>query len=206
MQSFDQKSTDQGEAGIEKADSSTARALMAIGQCVRDLRKARGMTLQQLADATELSSSMLSLVERGIASPSIGSLVVICDALGTSISELLADSDLRSDNLVTRASEAKIVETAKHVVWRVLRDDRPRGASVAVNEYAPGTGSSERPLHHEGYEYGLVIQGQLTVEVDGVSNLLNEGDLICYSSRREHRIWNHGKATARAVWFNIAHD
>ena len=55
-----------------------------------------------------------------------------------------------------------------------------------------------------GHEYGFVLDGKLTVEVDGQSYSLGKGDLISYSSRARHRIRNHGKRPARTLWFNLA--
>jgi len=61
----------------EDIAETTASTLAAIGLRIRELRQLRGLTLQALADVSGLSTSMLSLVERGRASPSIGSLIVI---------------------------------------------------------------------------------------------------------------------------------
>lgn len=79
---------------------------------------------------------MLSLVERGRAPPSIGSLTVIANSLGITMSDLMASDEARQDKLVVHFSDVPIVETAKHVVRRLLRDDRERGISIALNEYA----------------------------------------------------------------------
>lgn len=190
----------------QEFNENTNRALAAIGHRIRELRKLRGMTLQQLAEICNLSSSMLSLVERGIASPSIGSLIVVSDALGTTMSDLTAATENYDGDPVTRASQAKIVRTTKHVTRRLMKEDRTRGVSIAVNEYAPNTGSSDRPLHHDGYEYGLVLDGELTVEIEGNIHILKPGDLIAYSSKRDHRLWNHGKTKTRTVWFNLNRD
>ena len=183
-------------------EQSAAVALAAIGQRIRDIRIAREMTLQALADATGLSTSMLSLVERGRASPSIGSLIVIASSLGITMSDLVAAEPSQGEQLVVRASEPVPVETASHVIRRVMREDRGRGLSIAVNEYEPHTGNATEPVSHQGYEYGYVLEGRLTVEVDGASHILNRGDLISYSSRRKHRIWNHGKTKVRTLWIN----
>ena len=180
-----------------------ASTLAAIGHRIRKARTERGMTLQAIAAASGLSPSMLSLVERGRASPSIGSLIVIANALGITMSELVSTAEAREDRLVVRADEAPIVATAKHVVRRLLREDRERGVSVALNEYEPHTGSTERPIAHEGFEYGFILEGQLTVEVDGTSHQLGTGDLIAYDSRRQHKIWNHGAEKVRTLWFNL---
>ncbi|MFE3836529.1 helix-turn-helix domain-containing protein [Pseudogemmobacter sonorensis] len=184
------------------ASDATEKTLAIIGQRIRDLRKGKSMTLQALAEATGLSSSMLSLVERGLASPSIGSLVVISEALGKSMSALIVDGSATPDSLVVRASEAQVLETNPGVVRRVMKEDGTNGTTVAVNEYAPHTGSSERPLSHYGFEYGLLLEGSLIVEVDGINHVLQVGDLISYSSQRPHRIWNPGPGVARTVWFN----
>lgn len=181
---------------------STEKTLAIIGQRIRELRKARGLTLQALAKATGLSSSMLSLVERGLASPSIGSLVVISEVLGKSMSELIVDGSAAPDSLVVRADEAKALKTSPGVVRRVMKEDTVNGTTIAVNEYAPHTGSSEHALSHYGFEYGFLLEGSLIVEVDGLNHVLQVGDLISYSSQRPHRIWNPGPGMARTVWFN----
>jgi len=153
-----------------------------------------------------LSPSMLSLVERGRASPSIGSLVVIASALGVTMSDLVANDPLPEERLVVRSSDAKAVETAQHVIRRVLREDKSRGLSVAVNEYAPGTGNADQPITHDGFEYGFILEGQLTVSVEETSYVLDAGDLISYSSRRPHRLWNYSDARVRTLWFNLSRD
>lgn len=191
---------DQGLGDVAETMAST---LAAIGHKIRKARTDRGMTLQAIADVSGLSPSMLSLVERGRASPSIGSLIVIANALGIAMSDLVSTPEVREDRLVVRAEDAPIVATAKHVVRRLLREDRERGVSVALNEYEPHTGSTERPIAHEGFEYGFILEGQLTVEVDGTSHQLGAGDLIAYDSRRQHKIWNHGAEKVRTLWFNM---
>ncbi|ODN72319.1 helix-turn-helix domain-containing protein [Methylobrevis pamukkalensis] len=191
------------EGGLDSVADATASALAAIGNRIREARLGRGMTLQAIAQVSGVSPSMLSLVERGRASPSIGSLIVIANALGITMSELVATPEVREDRLVVHSEDAPIVETAKHVVRRMLREDRERGVSVALNEYEAHTGSAERPISHEGFEYGFILEGQLTVEVDGISHQLKAGDLIAYDSRRQHKIWNHGGGKVRTLWFNL---
>jgi len=183
------------------ANETAQRTLAAIGRRIRDTRKARGMTLQQLAEVSGISSSMLSLVERGLASPSIGSLIVIADALNETMSDLMA-TDPHTADLVVRAADIQPVTTNQNVVRRVMKEDRGRGISIALNEYAPNTGSNESPLSHDGYEYGLLLEGVLTVEIDGEIHKIGAGDLISYESRRPHRIFNHGERIARTVWIN----
>jgi len=192
------------ETGVlDDLAETTASTLAAIGARIREARLARGLTLQALADVSGLSTSMLSLVERGRASPSIGSLIVISSALGSTMADLLAVEPPADQKLVVRESEQQVIETSQHVVRRLIRQDRGRGISLAVNVYAPHTGNAEAPITHEGFEYGYVLDGELTVEVDGVTHLLHRGDLISYSSRCPHKIWNHSESSVRTLWFNL---
>jgi transcriptional regulator with XRE-family HTH domain len=195
----------QDDTAGEAADA-TASALAAIGVRIREVRLARDMTLQALADACGLSPSMLSLVERGKSSPSIGSLIVIANALGVQMSDFIVDQVVDDDKLVVRPSEHRAIETAAHVVRRLIKEDRVRGISIALNEYAPNTGATEKPIKHDGFEYGFVLDGKLTVEVDGTLHVVEAGDLISYNSRRPHRIWNHGKGHVRTLWINLQRD
>jgi transcriptional regulator with XRE-family HTH domain len=184
----------------------TASTLAAIGLRIRAARVARGMTLQTLAARSGLSASMLSLVERGRASPSIGSLIVIAGALEIAMSDLIVSDPQPIQDVVVRKADQRVIETAQHVVRRLLKEDRGRGVSIAINEYAPDTGSDKAPLSHKGYEYGFVLEGQLTVEIDGTAYEVGGGDLISYHSRRPHRIWNHGRRPVRTLWFNVDRD
>jgi len=149
---------------------------------------------------------MLSLVERGRASPSIGSLIVIVNSLGVTMSDIMPNNPAAEESLVVRATDQPLVETAQHVIRRIIRDDRSRGISIAINEYEPHTGNAERPVTHDGFEYGFVLEGTLTVEVDGTTYVLKGGDLISYSSRRPHKMWNHGKRKVRTLWFNLIRE
>ncbi|EKD59892.1 MAG: XRE family transcriptional regulator, partial [uncultured bacterium] len=57
-----------------------------LGQDIRALRKTRGQTLQQLADAVGRSVGWLSQIERGQTTPSIADLGRIAEVLGVTIS------------------------------------------------------------------------------------------------------------------------
>jgi quercetin dioxygenase-like cupin family protein len=73
-------------------------------------------------------------------------------------------------------------------------------------EFAERTQNDEQATTHNGFKYGYVLTGKLTVEVDGTAYALQAGDLISYSSRRPHRIWNHSEVKIRTLWFNLSRD
>jgi len=193
------------EASLRKGEPAdlAGNAIIMIGGRIRELRTAKEMKLQDLAAQTGLSLSMLSLVERGKTSPSIGTLIVICSALGIHMGDLLAPASRGRVHPVAKMADQAVFQTAEGVKRRILRDDRANGVEIAINEYAARTGSGPVPVHHEGHEYGIVLEGELTIELDGVAHKLKAGDLISYSSLRDHRIWNYSGRKAKALWVNL---
>ena len=184
--------------------AETADILIDIGRRVRDFRLESKMTLKMLSAATGLSTSMLSLVERGLSSPSIGSLITICSALGIQMSDLVVSDQSDTKSYVSRKDDQPTITSGDGSTRRILRDDKRRGIEVAINEYQTNSGNSDEPLGHAGYEYGILIEGHLVVEVGTERCELMPGDLISYDSRIPHKIWNYGKKPARTLWIN--HD
>jgi transcriptional regulator with XRE-family HTH domain len=175
----------------------------AVGASVRTARKRRGLTLQELADRTGVSMSMLSMLERGVASPSIGTLVSVSSALGLHMSQLFQDASALPTSPVRRLPDQVVVQAAEGVSRRLVHTDLDNDLEMVVNEYEPDTSSSRTPVHHEGMEFGLVISGQLTVQLDEVDYLLAAGDGIAYASTTPHVLSNRGTTKAKAVWINV---
>lgn len=202
---------DRSESGGSESGGSPRRGVVAaeehlaeLGGRIRSLRAEQGLTLQAVADRTGLSSSMVSMVERGRTSPSIGTLVAIASALGVHMADLFElDVDGPRD-VVQRGTDHQVVETANGVLRRLVQVDPRRGLELVVNEYAPGTASAVQVTHHGGYEYGYVLEGILTVELQNSEYHLEPGDSIAFESTRPHRIVNGGSGCARAVWVNLS--
>ena len=183
-----------------------ADIIASIGKAVNGLRTAKGLTLQVLSKRSNLSVSMLSLIERGKASPSIGSLVVLASALGVEMADLLGNGHAKADKLVSRAEDQKVVKTTDGVLRRIVKTDPEHGLEIAINEYDVATANSPKPVKHQGFEYGMVLQGELQITVDGAKHNLMPGDLISYPSTHPHRIANTGGKRARALWINLKRE
>jgi transcriptional regulator with XRE-family HTH domain len=184
------------------ASPETRDTMRDVGAQIRRIRKRRNMTLQQLGAETRTSVSMLSMLERGVAMPSISTLVAVASALGTNMSDLFGAGDEHRAP-VRRLNDQLEVQTAHGVLRRLVHNDSARGLEMVINEYEPGTGSGPEPSRHNGAEFGIVLSGTLTIQVDGVDHVLTAGDAIHYPSTTPHQITNAGHTKARAVWVNL---
>jgi uncharacterized cupin superfamily protein len=66
--------------------------------------------------------------------------------------------------------------------------------------YAPGATSGANMSHHTGREFGLVLEGELVVELGFESYSLRPGDSIIFDSATPHRLTNASEAEMKALW------
>lgn len=174
--------------------------LSAIGERVRALRKAQGDTLATLAARAELSVSMLSAVERGEKAATVLVLHRIAGALGTTIARLVEDESpvraivLRHDRQVVIPGEGgwtrRIVSpVVPGIEFEMMQTTLPPG--VDAGEYGPHPVGS--------HEYLLVLEGVLTLTLDGVEHRLAAGDSIHHDGHCRHGYRNDGDTTCRYV-------
>ncbi|HEX6990036.1 MAG TPA: cupin domain-containing protein [Bacillota bacterium] len=177
--------------------------LAQLGSGIRTLRHNQGLTLGELSERTGISVSMLSMVERGQANPTVGTLIAVASALGVEMTDLFGPAGREGASPVTRRDEQPIVHAATGFTRRVLVHDRTRGIEMVLNSYEPGAHSDVREHRHRGYEFGFVLTGELQVELAGTVHRLSEGDSIAYASTVPHRLQNPGTGRTVTIWVNL---
>ncbi|MDR7417297.1 MAG: cupin domain-containing protein [Armatimonadota bacterium] len=189
-------------AALTRSVSGTLRG---VGARIRLARQRSGMTLAAVGRATGLTPSMLSMVERGVAAPSIGALVAISDVLRISMASLFGSTPASRARArpVVRGREQPVLSTGRGVQRRLILRDTVERLELAENTYHPGAASADVPIHHRGRECGVVLTGWLRVEVGGRVYTLRKGDAIAFNSSLPHRFTNTGKEVARTLWVNV---
>jgi transcriptional regulator with XRE-family HTH domain len=185
------------------------KTIRQVGERLREARTSQGLTLRQLAQRTGLSAAMLCHIENGEANPTVQSLAAIADALGCPPSSLFADAPGPAPPC---ADPCCSVLPAARRSWREL-DGGIRvsaltaGAGAGVNfvevTYPPGASSGEKPFRHAGREWGLILEGELTVDLPDGRLVLGPGDSIVLDSQLPHRFSNSGPLPMRALWANF---
>lgn len=181
---------------------SAQQVIENIGSRMRAAREQLGLSIKDVAAATGLSTAMVSLVERGKASPSVGTIVAISDVLGLSMADLFsAGPDPASP--VVRHEEQEVGATVNGMTRTVIVSEPLLGIEISRHGYDPGASSGPVATHHTGYECGIVLAGRLWVELGGEVFELRAGDAIRFSSSVPHRFFNSSQAVSRAIWFNV---
>jgi len=175
-----------------------------IGQKIRALRQDRRMTLEELSSLTGLSKSYISEAERGIASISITALQKIAHALDLVLSDFFPGPS-PSPN----ANGMRIVRAAQRTEFRMEASPDRTFASLAAHfpggvlepliiTLMPGHARVE-PYTHPGEEFVLVLEGMLTVLVDGEEHELGMGDTVHLSSLVPHNWENRTDRVVRVA-------
>jgi transcriptional regulator with XRE-family HTH domain len=180
----------------------------AVGRNVRAHRTRLAWTLDDLAARSGVSKGMLSQVEQARTNPSVATICRLATAFGVSIASLVEAPEVPSARVV-RAEEAVTLWAGE------------RAGSAA--RLLVGSGTSQqvelwdvRMLAGDGYaseghpsgtrELLLVIEGELTLELDGDPHLVCAGDAIAFVADRPHAYRNQGTSPLRYALSVIHRD
>jgi transcriptional regulator with XRE-family HTH domain len=161
------------------------------------LRLQAGLTLETLAQASELTRSYVSRLERGVSTPSIGAALKIAKALGVSVEAIFDESACDDVVVINRQSEAS--ERNGHLP-RVVSGLLPDHHMVAF-VLTP----SEKPLRnhpmsqHNGEEILYVLKGKVILRLSQREEVLNVGDCAHFNSSVPHKITSVGKSPASVL-------
>ena len=171
-----------------------------IGSKIRQFRKEKGLTVEELAGRAGLSSSLISQIERGLAHPSLDSLWKIANALKISLFRFFQEVD-RSRVVITRKSEQRrLALPESRVMYQLLSPTFNRKIEFFYLMLEPGEGLARELIHHPGEECGVVIRGDLGVALGQDTHVLRPGDSIYFDSSIPHAFYNPGDETVVAVW------
>jgi transcriptional regulator with XRE-family HTH domain len=186
-----------------------------LGNKVREARARLGLSQRRLADRAGLSPGMLCLIEQGEANPSVRSLLGLAEGLGMPLAAFFddpageqtavgeCDTADSSRRMVLPAEMRPVLELAGGITWSRLTPGPEAGVEFREVRYEPGACSSPRPLRHDGREWGLVLEGELTLELGAERLVLRPGDSMVFDSQVPHRTFNAGVVPMRAVWVNF---
>jgi len=183
-----------------------------VGARLRTVRTRHGLSLRKAARAAGVSSAYLSLVERGLATPTVSLLQRIAAAYGGTLLEFFGqagsgsdpekETDPDNERKVVRAGERRTLRGFDRVLMEDLVRFPDAVLQVEIFTIQPGGGSGGG-YAHAGEEALFVLEGQLQVWLDEEERCdLETGDTLYFRSTQSHRWHNHGAAPTRVFWVN----
>lgn len=174
---------------------------------VKELRNSRDWSLDTLAQASGVSKSMLSQIEREQANPTLAVTYKIAQAFGISLGELVESPGMASSIEVVRADDRQHLYRADDDC--TIRTLSPLQLEKDVEFYEvilTTNGTLRSASHFEGTREFLTVQkGKVRLESGDDSNELNRGDSAKYRADVPHAISNVGRGEAH-VFLVVIYD
>jgi len=177
------------------------RATPAIGQHLRDKRRQLDMTLDQVAEAVGLTKSFLSDIERDKTSPSVASLLALCDVLKIPIGSLFG----AGQSALIRAHEREPISLGGiKVDDHLLTSSNAQRLRGIWSEMEPGgTGGEKLYSLRCDEEMVLVISGEVVIQIEDEQHHMRAGDSLTFDPRRPHTFYNPSAVNKAVAVFVI---
>ena len=165
---------------------------LALGERLRELREARKMSMRALAQASGLSANALSMIERGLTSPSVSTLYKLADGMSIPVTAFFGAEEKRQQVIFVKANEGARVPII-HGHWE------GRGGEKFVGRVEPfvltlvvGADSGSSPMVHTGHEFVFCLSGNIEYRVEEQTYILNVGDSLLFAAHLSHTWRNAG--------------
>ena len=182
------------------------RIVHGIGPKLRSLRKQAGLSLQQLAEQSDVSAAAIHKIEQSGMVPTITTLLKLAGALGKPVAFFVEEEETASEPTVhTPDGQQRTIYTS-HTgidlagISGTYDMFNIAGARATVE---PGASSGEKMLEHPGEELVYVLEGELEFSVGGKPFLLQARDALHFRTVQPHSWRNPGTIAAVALWMAL---
>jgi len=174
-----------------------------LGKKIKDLRVNKGLSLKDLGAKVNLSPAYLSLVERGLTSVNVTTLQNIAKEFSMSAGDFL-QTPQTSSRSITRSYDRKVcyADDVGYVCMN-LAGDMEEGESVLSPVVALMPPEKSRDsiqlISHDGEEFGIVLEGIITLILGSKEYDLNPGDSYHIMSKTPHYVGNLTNKTCQLL-------
>ncbi len=173
-----------------------------IGKKLKATRLRNDMTIQELAVSSNVSSNMISRIERGLTTPSVEIIVRLANSFGMSINYFVEEAEKGSTIVHTKKGQGEPIFffEDKHQIISLTQGLRDPNFTVFFDTIEKNCGSGDGGMVHSGEEFALVMDGTLEFIVDDERFVLEEGDSIVFKASLPHRWRNLHQGKTNVLW------
>ena len=165
--------------------------LDSFGRRLRELRLARGWSLQELAERTALSKTFLSRLETGDRQASIAAVLTLARVFSVSLASMFEEDVVMDPCLIVRAAET-VSRKAQGLTYTPLSNADHRFNLQPLRLVISPRRAGRAHFQHEGEEWICVLGGRLRLSLAGKTYDLEPGDAAHFDSRLPHRLIARG--------------
>lgn len=170
---------------------------MNLGFKIKEKRLLLCLTQEELANRCELTKGYISQLENDKVSPSIETLEIILEVLGTSLSEFFKDKS--EDNIVYTQEEQYDKEFIGYTQTWLVPNSQERTMEPIYVVLEPHS-ETFHDYPHQGEEFGYVIEGEIQIVYGDSVKCLKAMESFYFISNKEHYIMNKTDNKAKIIW------
>nr|WP_320011133.1 helix-turn-helix domain-containing protein [uncultured Desulfobulbus sp.] len=198
---------EQGEITFDSSHDFSDR--FDLGGRIKAVRQQQGLSQKELAKRASMTPSSISQIEKNLISPSIPALFRLAESLAVSITTFFEGASALQGNCVFSGLDGVGVAFAKGAKGTIAgqRLLPPDITDTVADPYLlriePGRKLSTHFFNHKGEEAGYLLQGSLTLLVNGAAQEAHPGDLIYLRKEMPEQWENNGETTAELLWIKL---
>ncbi|AZO93322.1 cupin domain-containing protein [Halocella sp. SP3-1] len=174
-----------------------------VGKRLRKERIKYGLSLNELAEETGLSSSFLSLLENGKTIPSLKVLDKLTTFFSIHIADLFAVDEEQDFIHLIKDNQIEVTNDSDTSLRFLLPKSIDCSIEPVLITLRPNTVNREF-TSHRGIEFGYILEGEIEVSIEGKEPVVcQQGDSIVYRANLEHKVINRQDKVARGLWVGI---
>ncbi|MFR1316637.1 MAG: helix-turn-helix domain-containing protein, partial [Clostridium perfringens] len=167
-----------------------------IGNRLKTIRNNRNLSLSEVSEITGVSKAMLGQIERGQSNPTVSTLWKIANGLKVSFSMFIDENKEDLKVIYQRDITPIIEDDNKMKLYPIFPFDPKEGFEVFTIELEPGCNHISKP-HNDGVEeYIIVTEGELEIEIDTETFVLQKEHSIRFMANKNHVYKNTSKNKA----------
>ncbi|WP_317931454.1 cupin domain-containing protein [Halioxenophilus sp. WMMB6] len=169
---------------------------MNVGERLRQMRQAKGLSQRELAKLAGVTNSTISLIEQNRVSPSVASLKKVLDGIPMTLSEFFTlDVQANEANYFYSPQQQPDIGSDGLHYFLVGADHKDRKITLLREVIEPGADSGADLITHDGEECGIVIDGEVELTIGDVQRVLVAGEGYYFDTRTPHRFRNRSDKT-----------
>jgi transcriptional regulator with XRE-family HTH domain len=173
---------------------------MNLGSIIRKQRKELKLTMKEVAERARISEGFLSQIENNVNTPSVDTLMNICNAIGINAGDVLNQIEKGDKFVLIRKSDWRDIDIphSGFATKRFFSPDDRAVIDTAILVIEQGKSIPVRKNIRNSQELLIVLRGKVELELGDENIKLSDGDAIHYMSNPAHQKI-HGKSAPNAI-------
>lgn len=171
-----------------------------IGNNLREIRKQRQLTLDELSELTGVSKSMLSALERGVRNPTLNILIKINSGLKIPLTDIFQNKSLTIEGITRSDEMSTITHDNGYLVRSIINYNQDHPLEIFEQFISPHSRhDSDAQIGESILEFLIPVKGNLTLVINESTFIINEGELIWFSTDRPNSYINNSDKDIKVI-------